>query len=731
MAAGLDHLDDVHVGDVELADVVRLVVDDVQRPAVGRDRHAPRCLTGRNAGHDRVGGEVDLDHLTGAVECGVQVLAGGVHDEVARSAPDAADVSEVERREVELRDVARPHHGDVRGGRLRVDRNPAWVGADGDPLHLGVRGRVDHADVVRAPVAHDEVPAVGRDGEELGRGADRDRRVDCQLLHVDPVDVAAVAVLRREARVVARMREPGAVHRVVRDVHVAPVGCEGRLDRSALHHARVLRMAERREVDGVGDRGDQVEVAVVDRDRVLVDHVLREHQATLRGHHRLRRDRPRDVLGQPQRPGGRRRAGRRGRRGQGRRRRRRRDPGAGGRVGAGVPAAVVAERDERAGTRRQHDDQRAGTDRQPPGPRLSPVAAGICPGHHERKGYSGAVAGTGPGVRPGEELLDGTPAREAHEREVCVRRIPGRGPVPLPVHVVAGPRPSDDRPFRYPREEVAEGLAVAVPELPPQGRPTDGSRHDLTHDEATREVEPDHRVGACPDEVADHLVVAVDHPPFAGAEPRHLLPEVVGRKLRPRRQVEDGVELERGARSRSARARATRVLPDPELPTTDTRCTAPFQSTRLRRRGASALASGCGRAHDLAGSAAEPVAGRVAASGASAGQGPAARSGLRDRGCVLRRVGGLGPPVLLRAARHAHGRDRDRAWRTSRSVGDPRGCRRDGDRPALRAPARQIRRELTNRTSRTVFCPSSGRRLRMTLPRARCTLRASAQRRFA
>ena len=146
----------------------------------------------------------------------------------------------------------------------------------------------------------------GRDRQELRDQPDPDHLVDRERLDVDPVDVAVGVTGGLGAggsAVVGSLRsESAAVHRVVGDVDVLGVGGERRLDRRPVRDPRVPRDPEVRHLDRVGNRLDQRSVAVVDRDRVRVHHVLREHEAGIGCVDRFWRDVPADRLPQRQSP---------------------------------------------------------------------------------------------------------------------------------------------------------------------------------------------------------------------------------------------------------------------------------------------------------------------------------------------------------------------------------------------------------------------------------------------
>src|SRR6266851_2215525 len=91
---------------------------------------------------------------------------------------------------------------------------------------------------------------------------------------------------------------------------------------------------------------------------------------------------------------------------------------------------------------------------------------------------------------------------------------------------------------------------VSVPQLGSRGHPAERAGDQLAHDPVARRVDPDHRVGAAPDNVADLGVVAIDDPGRACCEVRNNPPELAGRQRLPVRLMKYGVELEvRGAQT--------------------------------------------------------------------------------------------------------------------------------------------------------------------------------------
>ena len=189
-----------------------------------------RRRAGAHPADDLVRGRVDLHDLTRAVERGVDERSGRIDHQVTRAAAHTVDPRDAERREVDHRDLRGAHDRDV--GRLRVGahHDAARVRAERDALHFGVRRDVDHALVVGAPVRHEHVATVGRDGYVLGHRADLDRLVDGERGHRYAVHEAVRKSRRRRARVLAFGAEAGAVHRVVRHVRVGVIGRERSLD---------------------------------------------------------------------------------------------------------------------------------------------------------------------------------------------------------------------------------------------------------------------------------------------------------------------------------------------------------------------------------------------------------------------------------------------------------------------------------------------------------------------
>ena len=236
--------------------------------------------------------------------------------------PDVADRADAEAAKVDPRDRRRAHEGDVGELARRPDGDAARIGAEPQALDHAPGANAGDAEIVGAPVRNEDVAVVGRHREKLRHGADPNGPVDAQPGDVDPVDEARAVARRGRAHVAARRPETGTVHRVVRDVGIAAVRRERRLDGSAPHGPPVLRIAEPVESDGVLNRLDQPEAPVVDRDRVPVHHVLGEEEPGLRRDHGLRRDPSRDLPEPLQAQRRRRRPGRLSRRARRRRSRR-------------------------------------------------------------------------------------------------------------------------------------------------------------------------------------------------------------------------------------------------------------------------------------------------------------------------------------------------------------------------------------------------------------------------
>src|SRR2546423_13922394 len=97
-------------------------------------------------------------------------------------------------------------------------------------------------------------------------------------------------------------------------------------------------------------------------------------------------------------------------------------------------------------------------------------------------------------------------------------------------------------------EMVAERLAVtgAGPELLARSATTQCAREEPSEDHGERWVEPDHGVGARPDQIARAAagVVAVDHPRIASDGARDTLIENLDRHARPVRTPRERVQLD-------------------------------------------------------------------------------------------------------------------------------------------------------------------------------------------
>ena len=90
---------------------------------------------------------------------------------------------------------------------------------------------------------------------------------------------------------------------------------------------------------------------------------------------------------------------------------------------------------------------------------------------------------------------------------MCIGGVDLRLREALLVGVVARPRPGQDRPLRVNAEHVRPGLAVAVPQLASQQESTQRPPGDPAHDQAPWQVEDDHGVRPCPDDVLHRGVV--------------------------------------------------------------------------------------------------------------------------------------------------------------------------------------------------------------------------------
>ena len=192
-----DAVDDLHVAGADLAHRARVVVDDEQRLAVGGDRHAARLGPRVDLVDDPPFLRVDLRDVALVVQRRVQVLAVAGHAEVPGAGADAADPREREVGEVDDGDVGGAHDRDVGRPGVRRDGDAARVRAEVDALDDLAGVDVDDGEAVRAPVAHQQVLLVGRDGQVLGHLADLDDLVDLEVGERDPVDVAVGGSARR------------------------------------------------------------------------------------------------------------------------------------------------------------------------------------------------------------------------------------------------------------------------------------------------------------------------------------------------------------------------------------------------------------------------------------------------------------------------------------------------------------------------------------------------------
>ncbi len=128
--------------------------------------------------------------------------------------------------------------------------------------------------------------------------------------------------------------------------------------------------------------------------------------------------------------------------------------------------------------------------------------------------------------------------------------------VALPSLVKGAPRPADRM---VAVDERAPALAVAVPQLRPHRRAAHRTPDHLGHDLPARQVEPDDGGRAVPDEVAHHVIVAVDHPALAVDQRRDPRAKLGIGKRDPVRLVNDRVRARRTEwrAARRARARAS------------------------------------------------------------------------------------------------------------------------------------------------------------------------------
>lgn len=85
---------------------------------------------------------------------------------------------------------------------------------------------------------------------------------------------------------------------------------------------------------------------------------------------------------------------------------------------------------------------------------------------------------------------------------------------------MSGPGPGQHGPFGFEGMEVAEGLAVAVPEFLAGDSAPEGAQADLPHRPPARRVQPDHGGRILQDQILDLVVVAIDDPGFMLGEKR-------------------------------------------------------------------------------------------------------------------------------------------------------------------------------------------------------------------
>jgi hypothetical protein len=138
-------------------------------------------------------------------------------------------------------------------------------------------------------------------------------------------------------------------------------------------------------------------------------------------------------------------------------------------------------------------------------------------------------------------MVDVAAAGEADKGQVGVGGVGRRGAVPGAVFGMVVPGPRDDGFLWDPGKEVNQRLAIAVPQFLLGYGPAQSPPGDLPHHGALRQVEPDDRVRARPDNRPHHAVVAVDYPAVLARPRRDESLEFVFGKRFPAGLMEDAV----------------------------------------------------------------------------------------------------------------------------------------------------------------------------------------------
>src|SRR5690606_9296045 len=130
--------------------------------------------------------------------------------------------------------------------------------------------------------------------------------------------------------------------------------------------------------------------------------------------------------------------------------------------------------------------------------------------------------------------------------------------------------PPYDRPVRVDPHQAGQRLPVGVPELLPRHRPPQRARDHPSHHRPAWRVQPHHRVGAAPDQVADGGAVAVDDPAASCGQLVDAAAELLDRQRSPARLPVDRIELDERHGEPLRRIRPAVVSPEPALPTAGT-----------------------------------------------------------------------------------------------------------------------------------------------------------------
>ena len=207
VVAGVDRLQRLHVRRAELRHRAALVVHDVERAPVGREREAARRASRRDLRANRARPEIELaprvPRRSGRRRCSGR--RGGTPRRSVRRRRGSGTSSSASGRRGRAR---------CRPSRRRTPRSPSGETAiprGYAPMETRFTSRPffvrDDAQIPRAPVRDEHVLVVRRHRDDLRHRADPVRLVDLQALHVDAVDEAVVIAGRGRAAVASLRTE--------------------------------------------------------------------------------------------------------------------------------------------------------------------------------------------------------------------------------------------------------------------------------------------------------------------------------------------------------------------------------------------------------------------------------------------------------------------------------------------------------------------------------------------